>query len=45
MADAEESESSTDERPSSELIAEGLGTAEADDDIALIHREMEFAAA
>jgi uncharacterized membrane protein len=45
MADAEEPESSTDERPSSELIAERLGTAEADDDIALIHREMEFAAA
>jgi uncharacterized membrane protein len=34
-----------DERPSSELIAERLATAEGNDDVALVHREMEFAAA
>ena len=34
-----------DERPSSELVAERLATAEGDDDVALVHREMEFAAA
>jgi uncharacterized membrane protein len=48
MADAEEAtghQSAANERPSSELIAERLGAAEADDDITLIHREMEFAAA
>jgi TMEM175 potassium channel family protein len=48
MAGAEEQtgdESAADERPSSELVAERLRAAEADDDAALIHREMEFAAA
>ena len=48
MADAEEPvghQPSADERPSSGLIAERLGGIEADDDIELVHREMEFAAA
>jgi uncharacterized membrane protein len=34
-----------DERPSSEVVMEGLAAAESDDDVALVHREMEFAAA
>ena len=48
MADAEEPgghQSSADERPSSGLIMERLGEAEAEDDTELVHREMEFAAA
>lgn len=46
MADAEEpADQQSDERPSSAMIAEHLGAAEADNDITLVHREMEFAAA
>ena len=46
MADAEEpADQQSDERPSSAMIAEDLGAAEADNDITLVHREMEFAAA
>jgi uncharacterized membrane protein len=48
MADAEEPaghQPSADERPSSGLIVERLGEAEADEDIGLVHREIEFAAA
>jgi Endosomal/lysosomal potassium channel TMEM175 len=46
MADSEEpADQQSDERASSTLIAEHLGAAEADDDITLVHREMEFAAA
>jgi uncharacterized membrane protein len=33
------------ERPSSGVVMDGLATAESDDDVALVHREMEFAAA
>jgi uncharacterized membrane protein len=34
-----------DERPSSELVAERLATAQGDNDVALVHREMEIASA
>jgi uncharacterized membrane protein len=33
------------ERPSSEVVMEGVAAAESDDDVSLVHREMEFAAA
>jgi hypothetical protein len=48
MADAEKPASQqqpAEERPSSEVVMERLGAAEAEEDVALIHREMEFAAA
>ncbi len=47
MADAGEPDRQDDEvgeRPSSELVAERLSTAEVEDDIAEAQREMEFAA-
>ena len=43
-ADQHEKEVAT-ERPSTEVVMEGLAAAESNDDVALVHREMEFAAA
>ena len=44
-AAGQQDQQGADERPSSEVVMEGLAAAESDDDVALVHREMEFAAA
>ena len=45
MADADEAVQQTDEeRPSTEVVAERLGAAEAEGDVAQVQREVEFAA-